>query len=193
MALVGLRIGHVEIPGRGAVRAHLPAEHGAELDLHPLQQRVVDAGAHDLADPVVMRLEARHHGRLELHRLALARHERSGDVADQPVAAAEQPCLDMVQRQRLDHQARGLRIERQHLEHRAVGTDDLAAIEAGRGRVDAERLQEHLHAAHRPAADQAQRDARLAQPNRRRPGGRRELLVAVDQRAVDVGNQQPDP
>ena len=67
-----------------------------------------------------------------------------------------------------------------------------AAVEGGDGRFEVEGLDQHLHAAGRPAAGDGEEDAGVAQAAHGGDGLVGEDLVLGDQGAVDVGQEQAD-
>ncbi len=70
--------------------------------------------------------------------------------------------------------------------------DDEAAVEAGERRPKCERLDEHGHAARRPAARHGEVDPRVVQVVNRLDRAFRERLVLSDERPVDVREQELD-
>ena len=83
-------------------------------------------------------------------------------------------------------------IERVALDHGEVGIDEHAAVEAGDGALQSERLDQHAHAARRPAAGDGERNAGVVQLPDRRLRRLGQHLVLGDQRAVHVRQQKAD-
>ena len=193
--LVGVGVRDVEVVGLRARRRHVRAHPLPQLGLGARHQRVIVADADDLHRPVEHAAQIADHRRRELHRVLLVRDVGRGRVADEPVGAAVHP----------DVEARREQVVRRPPPPRpaAAGTaattvvrsgwTNIAAVERGDRRGEPERPDQHRHPARRPPAGDRQRDAGGAQPRHRLARARREPVVPGHQRAVDVGDEQPDP
>ena len=113
-------------------------------------------------------------------------------VTDQPLLLGVDPGVQPLVEDQL-HGLLGRRgIERVALDDREIGIDEHAAVEAGDGALQRERLDQHAHAARRPAAGDGEHDAGIVQRTRRRLRRLGQHLVLGDQRAVHVRQQKAD-
>jgi hypothetical protein len=73
---------------------------------------------------------------------------------------------------------------------RHVGPDENPAVEACNGRPQGERLDQHRHAARRPAAGDGKGNPNRIQRLHRRLRALRQHLVFGDERAIYIGNEE---
>ena len=111
------------------------------------------------------------------------------EVANQPIAAAEEPDLDPARVQQRERASRRVRRQDMPGDGREIRADQGAAIEPGDGRGDLKGLDQSAQAARGTAADQRKQDSVVMQPRDGVSGVRRQDLIVVDQGAVDVGDQ----
>jgi hypothetical protein len=78
------------------------------------------------------------------------------------------------------------------LDYAHVAIDDQAAVEAAE-QLQIQRRRDHRHAARRPARHRGQADPGLAQLPGRSDRRRHHRLVMVDERAVDIGDDERNP
>ena len=191
-ALVGLRMGHVEVVGLRARRRDVLAELRARVGLGLGDAIEVVAHADDLRDALGDPVEAVDDGRREAHRVGLFGDVRDVRVAQQPFGAAIQPHVELVFADQLDDRLDQPRIDRAFLDHRHVRPRVQAAVERRQRQRQLQRLDEHLHPARRAPARHGELHAGVFQRMHRRDRPVGQLLVVGHQRPVDVGEHELD-
>jgi hypothetical protein len=132
------------------------------------------------------------HGRGELARRGFVGDVRAADVEHEPIDSLVAPDVEAVALEHLDDRGDELGGQRALLEDRHRGVDHEATVEPADRRREGERLDQHRHAAWRSSARDGEVDPCIAQLGHRGDRGCGEHLVRRDERAVDVGDHQPD-
>ena len=73
---------------------------------------------------------------------------------------------------------------------RQIGADKNTTVEGRNWLGEGKRINQHLHAKRRPAAGNAERNARIPQPLDGFDGAGRQRLVLRDQRSIHIGDHQ---
>ena len=182
ISVVRLRAGGRRVVAKGLLRLGLGTLDELQVvahapDVHRVLQRVAEV-AHDLG--------------AELHGVGFAVHVRRPVVVQQPVLAAVHPHVEAE----IPDQAHGLlgvgARQGAGLDDGKVRLDEQAAVEAGDGGGDGQRLDHHAHALGRTAGGDGEGDAALVQRVHRRLGALGEHLLRGHQGAVDVGQHEAD-
>src|SRR5262245_48717818 len=112
-------------------------------------------------------------------------------IACQPLVAGEQPDVDAELFEQVDRTPGDIGRQEVLLDRLQLRVDDRAAVERAKRQRQRQRLDQEIHADGGAAGHDGEADTRRAQPADRSPGCVGQTLVLGDQRAVDVGNDEP--
>jgi hypothetical protein len=152
----------------------------------------VVAHADQFRDVAGKPVEAGHDLRLELHRPGFPGHMGALGVGHVPIRAAVDPGVEVEGPHEISQGHHKLLGEHTLLDHRHVTIYQQPAVEGGDRGLDVERLDQHRHAPRGPAAGDREQDPGLAEPMHCVDSPVGQHLVLRHQRAVDVGQKQPD-
>src|SRR5262249_3794369 len=111
-------------------------------------------------------------------------------VVYEPLAAPVDPEVELVLGDERHRRFRNLRRQCMGLDYGEIGVDEDAAIETGDRAIDLEGINEHRHAARRPAARDGKADVLLMQRMDGNPCPFRQGLVTRDERPIHIGEEQ---
>ena len=130
--------------------------------------------------------DVRHDLRLEFDGPGLAGDMGRIRLGDEPVVAAVDPGVEAALANQIDRLARDVGRHRLLLDDREIRLDEEPAVEARDRGIEMERLEQHGHAARRPAAGDSEADAGGVQGSDGLLRSLRQYFLLVDERAVHV-------
>ena len=152
-------MGDVEIIGLRTGRRRFCAERVLGILFAARDQIVIVAYAHDLDGAAEHCFEILHDGRGELDGPLLARDMGRIGVTNKPVLAAIDPHIHAVLEDDLQRAPCGIGGQHVFFHDGHVGLDENPAVESGNRRPQRQRIDQHRHAARRPAARDRKGDA----------------------------------